>query len=155
MLPCPPPGDLPNPEIEPRSPALWADSLPSKPPGKLKSTRVGRLSLFQGIFPTQESNQGLLHCRQILYCLSHQGSPIRILLFSKQGPENVNVHWIKAIIHFSLKGGIKEEGNRKDSCLHSYPTSHCCQCHPNINCCGKLPQRTLAELVPTLQHHSG
>ena len=33
-LPRPPPGDLPNPEIEPRSPALWADSLRSEPPGK-------------------------------------------------------------------------------------------------------------------------
>ena len=30
--------------------------------------------LFQGIFPTQESNPGLLHCRQTLYLLSHQGS---------------------------------------------------------------------------------
>ena len=33
-LPCPPPGDLPNPGIEPRSPALQADSLPTEPPGK-------------------------------------------------------------------------------------------------------------------------
>ena len=33
-LPCPPPGDLPNPGVEPRSPALQVDSLPSKPPGK-------------------------------------------------------------------------------------------------------------------------
>ena len=33
-LPCPPPGDLPNPGIEPRSPALQADSLPSEPPEK-------------------------------------------------------------------------------------------------------------------------
>ena len=32
-------------------------------------------SLFQGIFPTQESKPGLLHCRQILYLLSHQRSP--------------------------------------------------------------------------------
>ena len=31
-LPCPLPGDLPNPGIEPRSPALWADSLPTEPP---------------------------------------------------------------------------------------------------------------------------
>ena len=29
-----------------------------------------------GIFPTQGSNPGLPHCRQILYCLSHQGSPL-------------------------------------------------------------------------------
>ena len=35
-------------------------------------------SLFQGIFPTQGSNPGLLHCRWILCCLSHQGNP-RIL----------------------------------------------------------------------------
>ena len=33
-LPHPPPGDLPNPGIEPGSPALQADSLPSEPPGK-------------------------------------------------------------------------------------------------------------------------
>ena len=39
------------------------------------STRVGSLSLLQGIFPTQGSNPGLPHCRQILYQLSHKGSP--------------------------------------------------------------------------------
>ena len=33
-LPCPPPGDLLNPGIEPRSPALQVDFLPSQPPGK-------------------------------------------------------------------------------------------------------------------------
>ena len=33
-LPCPPPGDLPNPGIKPRSPTLQMDSLPSEPPGK-------------------------------------------------------------------------------------------------------------------------
>ena len=37
-LPCPPPGDLPKPGIEPRSPMLQADSLPSEPPGKLGSS---------------------------------------------------------------------------------------------------------------------
>ena len=40
-----------------------------------KSTGVGSPSLLQGIFPTQESNQGILHCRWILYQLSYQGSP--------------------------------------------------------------------------------
>ena len=40
-----------------------------------KSTRVGCHFLLQGIFPTQGSNPGLPHCRQTLYCLSHQGSP--------------------------------------------------------------------------------
>ena len=42
-LPCPPPGDLPDPGIEPRSPALQADSLPSDPPGKAMNTGVGSL----------------------------------------------------------------------------------------------------------------
>ena len=73
-LPCPPPGDLTNPGIKPRSPTLQADSLPSKPSGKPKNIGVGSLSLLQGIFLTQESNRGLLHYRQILYQLSYQGS---------------------------------------------------------------------------------
>ena len=38
-------GDLLNPGIEPRSPALQVDSLPSEPPGKPKNTGVGNLSL--------------------------------------------------------------------------------------------------------------
>ena len=38
------------------------------------NTEVGNQSLLQGIFPTQGSNQGLLHCRKILYHLSHQGT---------------------------------------------------------------------------------
>ena len=74
-MPCPPPGDLPNPGIKPRSPTLQVKSLLSKPPGKPKNIGVGSLSLLQGIFPTQESNPGLWRCRWILYQLSYQGSP--------------------------------------------------------------------------------
>ena len=55
---------------QPRSPTLRADSLLAEPPGKPKDTGVSSLSLLQWIFPTQESNQDLLHCRQILYQLS-------------------------------------------------------------------------------------
>ena len=64
-IPCP--GDLPNPRIEPRSPALQADSLPAEPPGKPKNTGAGSLSLLQQIFLTQELNWGLLHCRLLGY----------------------------------------------------------------------------------------
>ena len=67
--------DLLNPRIEPRSPALQAHSLPFELPEKSKNIGVGSLSLLQGIFPTQESNRSLLHCRRILYQLSYQGSP--------------------------------------------------------------------------------
>ena len=38
-----------------------------------KNTGTGFHALLQGLFPTQGSNPGLPHCRQILYCLSHQG----------------------------------------------------------------------------------
>ena len=71
-LPCPPPGDLPKPEIEPMSPALQVDSLSSEPLWKPMNTGVGSLSLLQGIFPTQKLNWSLLHCRRILYQLSYQ-----------------------------------------------------------------------------------
>ena len=43
-----------------------------------QNTGVGSFSLLQGVFPTQGSNSGLSHCRQILFQLSHQGKP-RIL----------------------------------------------------------------------------
>ena len=60
------------------SDSLWPHGLfsPWNSPGQ--NTRVGSLSLLQGIFPTQGPNPGLPHCRQILYQLSHRESP-RIL----------------------------------------------------------------------------
>ena len=65
---------------ESESRSVTSDSLqprglysPWNSPGQ--NIGVGRLSLLQGIFPTQESNWGLLHYRQILYQLSHKGSP--------------------------------------------------------------------------------
>ena len=68
-----------QPRDRTRSPTLQADSLPAEPQGKPKNTGVGSLSLIQWIYPTQESNWDLLHCRQILYQLSYQGSPLLIL----------------------------------------------------------------------------
>ena len=66
---------------------LFCDAMNCSPPGSSvygdspsKNTGVGCHPLLQGIFPTQGSNPGLPHCRWILYCLSHQGSPSRILL---------------------------------------------------------------------------
>ena len=55
--------------------SLWPHQphSPSNSPGQ--NTEVGTLSLLQGIFPTQGLNPGLPHCRQILYQLSHKGSP--------------------------------------------------------------------------------
>ena len=100
-LPFPTAGDLLISGIEPMSPALQSDSLPSEPPGKPKvkvlispadslpphglyptrllcpwhslgkNTGVGSHSFLQRIFLTQRLNPGLLHCRQIVYHLSH------------------------------------------------------------------------------------
>ena len=49
--PFPSPGDLPNPGIEPRSPALQVNSLPAEPQGKPKNTGVGSLSLSPADLP--------------------------------------------------------------------------------------------------------
>ena len=61
-------------------PTLETPWTPCRPPGPSvhrdflgKSTGGGCHSLLQGIFPTQGSDLGLLHCRQILYHFSHQG----------------------------------------------------------------------------------
>ena len=67
------------------------NSLPSEPPEKPKNTGAGSLSLLQGSFLIQELNQGVMHCRQILYQLKYQGSPeyvlcvVRLLLFFFNG----------------------------------------------------------------------
>ena len=55
-----------------------------------KKTGVGSHPLLLGIFLTQRSNPGLLDCRQILYCLSHQGSPKTSMshLFSPSFPHS-------------------------------------------------------------------
>ena len=50
------------------SDSLWPQTSPGH-------TGEGSFSLLQGIFPTQGSNPGLLHCRQIHYQLSYKGSP--------------------------------------------------------------------------------
>ena len=57
----------------------FCDSMDRSPPGSSvngnspgKDTGVGCHALLQGIFPTQEKNPGLPHCRRILYHLSHQ-----------------------------------------------------------------------------------
>ena len=76
---------------------------PWNSPGQ--NSEVGSLSLLQGIFPTHGSNLGLLHCRQILYQLSHKGRP-RILEWvaypfssGSSGPRNwTGVSWIAGML---------------------------------------------------------
>ena len=65
--------------------SVLSDSLRPHEPSRLlcpwnflgKKNGVGSHSILQGIFPTQALNLGLLHCRQILYHLCHQGNPLK------------------------------------------------------------------------------
>ena len=70
--------------IEPRSPTLQADSLPSEPRGMPKNIGVGSLSFLHWIFLTQGSNQGLLNYGWILYQLSYQGRLLQLFNINKQ-----------------------------------------------------------------------
>ena len=63
-----------------------------------QNTGVGSHSLLQRIFPTQESNLGLLHCRQILFRMSYEGSPSYGINMCKQDKGAIsigfNIHFI-------------------------------------------------------------
>ena len=80
--------------IESESHSVVSNSLrphglysPWNSPGQ--NTRVGSLSLLQGIFPTQGSNPGILHCRQILYQQNHKGSPTICILIQNTNTKNM------------------------------------------------------------------
>ena len=125
-LPGLPPGDLPKPGIEPRSPALQVISSPSEPPGKPKNTGLGSLSLLQGNFLTQESNQGLLLCRQILYQLSYPGSPYMWNL--KQEDTDELIHKIE--VETQLQKTIEWlPGNKGEGGINSQTGLTCACCY--------------------------
>ena len=71
-----------------------------------KNTGVGCHALLQGIFPTQGSNSGLPHCRQILYYLSHQGITQINLSSGEQSPS-----WC------SLWSQCRSQGSPQCTCL--------------------------------------
>ena len=79
------------------SDALRPHGLYSPWNSSVQNTGVGSLSLLQRIFPTQGSNPGLLHCRQILYQLSHQVSPRKL-------------EWVA----YPFSGGSSRPRNRTD-----------------------------------------
>ena len=96
---------------------LW-DPMECSPPGSSihgnspgKNIGMGCHALLQGIFPTQGLNPGLLHCRWILYCLSHQGSP-RILKWVPLLQRNfltqglLHCRWI--LYQLSYQGSLKQ-----------------------------------------------
>ena len=72
-LPCPPPGDLPNPGIEPGSPALQAGSLATEPPGKPEASpwRSPKPRRHWSWFHRQQVHSFLHECSGTLMCLLH------------------------------------------------------------------------------------
>ena len=83
-------------ECSPWSPQRrTGSSVHGDSPGK--NSGVGCHVLLQGVFPTQGSSPGLLHCRWILYCLIYQGTP-RILMIRVEadnpGPGAQQVLWL-------------------------------------------------------------
>ena len=80
-LPCPPPGDLPNPGIRTRVSHIAGGSFTVWTTREVQEHWNSSLSLLQRIFPTQKLIQDLLHCRQILYQLRYQ---VRMRVCSKE-----------------------------------------------------------------------
>ena len=69
-------------------------------------------SLLQGIFPTQGLNLGLLHCRQILYYLNHQRSPLKIWNASRICMSFLTNAKKKIIYHISLAFSVDHREGR-------------------------------------------
>ena len=85
---------------------------PWNSPGQ--NTGVDSLSLLQGIFPIQGSNPGLLHCGQILYQLSYQGSPREDTREdSTHGHHQMVNTEIRLIIFFAAEDGEALYGQQK------------------------------------------
>ena len=98
-------------DCSPPGPSVLEDS-----PGK--NTGVGCHALLRAIFPTQELNPGLLHCRRILYLLSHQGSQaISYSRGSSQPRDRTRVSYISCIdrcILYTLPPG------KPHICIYTY-----------------------------------
>ena len=78
--------------------------FPWDSPGK--NTAVGSHFLLQVILPTQECNPGLLHCRQIFYQPSYEGSPTTPVFLPKKP------HWQRSLMGYSPKD-CKESDSTK------------------------------------------
>ena len=75
-------GDLPDPGIELRSPALQADSLQSEPPGKPKNTGAGSLFVLQGSLPNPGIKPGSPALQADSIPAELSGKPISVFQFS-------------------------------------------------------------------------
>ena len=139
-LPCPPPGDLPNPGIEPRSPTLQVDlyclnhwesprtlewvAYPFSRGMFWPRSQTGVSCIASRFFTSWatrealESNQGLLNCRQILHQRSYQESPASGLYWQTS-------NWWVSPWH----GPCRLEESKTVTWVPLPSTSHACFCH--------------------------
>ena len=93
-----------------------------------QNTGLGCLSLLQGIFPNQGSNPGLLHCRWILYQLSHRGSPSVLEWEAQEGciHQSSSVQFSHSVVSDSLRP--HESQHARPSCPSPSPGVHSDSC---------------------------
>ena len=146
---------------------------PWNSPGQ--NTGMGSLSLLQQIFPTQESNRGLLHCRQILYQLSYQGNPEEYnlsLIINKNhfyflSPVSISLHFIslvsvgrgdKKINLSTLNQRLSKMGHRGfqlEPCWVSSPSlSSLSECHKGFTVVWAPPGNTYNHQDPSASYLS-
>ena len=89
-----------------------------------KNTGVCCHFLLQGIFPTQGLNLGLRHCRQVLYCLRHQGKLIENWVFKKCGMSIQNT-LKKCLQRGRLYGQATQDGCSLAFCTYQAMLSQC------------------------------
>ena len=89
------------------------------------NTGVSSRSLFQRIFPTQGSNQGLLHCRQILYQLNYQASPYGYVYYHVWGfcSHCVCSKLLPSTTQVPVEAGLRFEPVRADHGAHTITTA--------------------------------
>ena len=105
-------------------------------PGKSKG--VGCHFLLQGIFLTQGSNPGILNCRQILYCLSHQGiTTTTIIALIKKWLTFTSVQFSHSVVSDSLQPSGLQHTRLPCPSPTTWVYSNSCPlhwlCHPTIS----------------------
>ena len=134
--------------------SLWPHGLCGSWNYPGQNTGVGSLSLLQGIFPSQESNPGLPRCGQILYQLSHKGSP-RILEwvaypFSSGSSWPRNRTGVSCIAGgFFTNWAIRETPQVRKEILFVHPSFVSLRCHPYLKSLARIHIE-----VPTKTHGS-
>lgn len=94
-----------------------------------KNTGMHCHALFQGIFSTQRSNPGLLHCKQILYCLSHEGHANESVFHTKKRKEIQFINMCAqcmAKVSLKLKSVIQSESSYEKVKDWQYPQIRKC-----------------------------